>query len=101
MALLVLGLYAPKSVALAGRHQVPAHECQITVVASEEIAFVGLLTVVVCAGDLYVANPSALPDESRRPIGTRRMFSVTSVPPSRMGAAPDPSAPDPATPPSE
>ena len=35
--------YAPKPATFAGRHQVPAHECQIAVVASEDIAFVGPL----------------------------------------------------------
>ena len=56
VAFLVLGLDAPKFVPFASRHQVPAHECQIAIVAPEEIAFVGPLTVIVCVADLYVAE---------------------------------------------
>ena len=44
--------------------------------------------------------PAVLPDESLRPIGIRRMFKVTSMSPNLIIAAPDPFAPDPATPPS-
>ena len=57
VAFLVLGLDAPKSVPFASRHQVPAHESQVAIVAPEEIAFVGPLAVIVCAGDLYVSEP--------------------------------------------
>ena len=57
VAFLVLGLDAPKSAPFVSRHQVPAHECRVAIVAPEEIAFVGPRTVVVCVDDLDVVEP--------------------------------------------
>ena len=54
MAFLVLGFDTTESVPFASRHQVPAHECQVSVVAPEEVAFVRPLAVVVRVDDLYV-----------------------------------------------